>query len=774
MAKDILLVPHNHFDPTWRRCFDRSARYHGTLVRSYAEVEEHVIRAWLRLADRGYTFSEGQVAVWRKFLERNPAAKSRLQAEIKAGRLDVLRAGETVQDTVLSTAEGLVRNFLVAQPFYRELVGESHPPMKLASVEDAFGNSPNYPQVLRGVGAEAVCWLSYRTLDEDVWVGIDGSKVLNADRHPQLFTGAFAKHAPCPACRGKGCTVCRKTGLLFVDGFDLEVLRKTLLDAAGRKEPWVAVRLLTEEVRPDSRVIALVEAVNRSLKGRARVRFANPMDVYRLARPRLLAALQRRDDRPSADLNPAQPGCMVTRAVLKQRTRAITYHLVGAEANLANAAWQTGIATRPPAPLAKAWQEVAFNQFHDAITGTHIDNANRELHAMLDRAETVARRYGPMDKARSGVGRLKAVRTPQATIRLGRMTVRFDRYGILSILCGDRDLFRVKQPKWNTNHRDFRIGELALEPDFGDPWGRRIAPPGAPGWDDFSVVALGDYHIAVQASDRAIRWTGRYTAGDPKVKKLNWTITATVSADGRRLEFVTNVDWDTGSRRLRVLVPVASSDPTATYEVPFGFIDRTFESGKLSYGAWENHPMEFPALHWVRKSIDRKSGVALLNKGLPCYRWQPTRLDLSLVRSPEYAFCLVEPGSYEFWDLDGMRDADRHTFEYALLPYTDGLSLGELTRVGYEYNMPAPIRLPFEVAGDVTVTAWKLAEDGSGWILRLQEAGGKGTRVQLSFDQPCEVVVTNLLEAPQGPEKRTARFRVPLHRHGILTLHIRR
>ena len=71
------------------------------------------------------------------------------------------------------------------------------------------------------------------------------------------------------------------------------------------------------------------------------------------------------------------------------------------------------------------------------------------------------------------------------------------------------------------------------------------------------------------------------------MKKLNWTITATVSADGRRLEFVTNVDWDTGSRRLRVLVPVASSDPTATYEVPFGFIDRTFESGKLSYGAWE-------------------------------------------------------------------------------------------------------------------------------------------------------------------------------------------
>jgi len=773
VAKDILLFPHNHFDPTWRRCFDRPAVYNKTTVRSYAEVEAHCINSWLKLAGRGYPFSEGQVAVWRKYLERNPGKKARLQAEAKAGTLDVMRAGEVVQDTVLPAAEGLVRNFLVAEPFYRSFVGEDHAALKLGWLEDAFGNSPNYPQVLKGVGADAACVVSYRSCPEPVWVGIDGTKIFCPDQHPACFTGAFAKHAPCPKCRGKGCGACRNTGLLFVNGFDIPGLRKTIADAVARKDKWVAVRILTEELLADPKVADLLEELNRKYRGRARIRFANPSDIYRRYLPTLRAALPKRDGKPTVDLNPAMPGCMVSRIQLKQRTRAITYHLVAAEAALANKAWRKGKAVPPPKDMAEAWQLVAFNQFHDAITGTHIDSANRELHDMLDRAGTIARRHLPLKPQRPDTGALKNVRTPTARRQLGRLTVTFDRAGILSILCGGRNLFEVEQPRWNNTRRPYRIAELVVEPDYGDPWGRRIAPPGSHGWDDFSAFGLGDYHTSVQASDRAIRWTGRYTGGDPKIKKLEWTVTAVVSPDQRRLDFVTQVNWDTGSRRLRVVVPVASKDPTATYEVPFGFIDRTYDPSKLAYQAWETHGMEFPTLHWLRKTVDRKAGIALLNKGLPCYRWMPTRLDLSLVRSPEWAFCLVEPASYEFWDTDGMRDPGRHTFEYSLFPYSNGLTEGDLTRVGYEYNSPAPIDLPFKVAGDVVVTAWKPAEDGSGWILRVQEAGGKGTTVTLSSAQAREITKTNLLEVPCGKPVTARVFRTRLHRHGILTLRVR-
>jgi alpha-mannosidase len=150
----------------------------------------------------------------------------------------------------------------------------------------------------------------------------------------------------------------------------------------------------------------------------------------------------------------------------------------------------------------------------------------------------------------------------------------------------------------------------------------------------------------------------------------------------------------------------------------------------------------------------------------------PGSLDISLLRSPEWAFAIVEPISYEFWDIDGQRDTGRHHFEYSLWPYTDGLPTGELTRAGYEYNLPQPITPPFAVSGDVVVTAWKPAEDGRGWILRVQDTSGDGTTVGLIFDQPHAVTVTDLLERPQREAQTVSQADYPLHRHEILTLRL--
>jgi hypothetical protein len=96
----IVIAGHNHFDPTWRRCFDRPATYNGVTVRSYADIEELVMRAWLGLAGRGYTMSEGQTVIWRMYLKRNPGDLARLQAEVKAGRLAVSNAITTTDTEV--------------------------------------------------------------------------------------------------------------------------------------------------------------------------------------------------------------------------------------------------------------------------------------------------------------------------------------------------------------------------------------------------------------------------------------------------------------------------------------------------------------------------------------------------------------------------------------------------------------------------------------------------------------------------------------------------
>lgn len=773
MASDVLVVPHLHFDPTWRRCFDRPARKHGVTVRSYAEVEELCFERWLELAERGYTFSEGQACVLRKYLERNPQRRGVLTRMARDGRLNVMLAGEVVQDSSLPTSEGLVRNFLVARPFCCDLVGEDHPALKLAWLEDAFGNSPNYPQVLRGVGAETVCRLSYATPGEDVWVGIDGTKLPCCDRVPTVATGGFEKNPPCPACKGKGCRKCRQRGMILVPGFEEHVLRKAFEQAASADGPYVVLGILAEEILPDPRIADLVDEFNIRCAGKAVFRFANQADVADVFGPVMRQAAARRDDRPSVDLNPAMPGCMVTRIGMKQRVRAVAYKLLAAEATLATASWKAGTPVAPPPAFADAWRKVSFCQFHDAITGTHIDNSFDELSVMLDAADEIADRYAPATPAaaRRQADRFTRVRSGKGAGKLGSLAVKFDRAGIVSIRHDGVDVFG-QAPAPIRTHRSPRIGELVLENDFGDAWGQRIEPLGGI-QHDMAAVLLGEHNVSVEAAPRAIRWRGAYRGHDPKVKRLKWTLTARPSKDGRRLDFVTEIDWDAASRRIRVLVPVKSDGDTATYEVPFGFVDRKHEPDKLDYSQWKANSMEFPTLHWVRKAIDARRGVAVLNKGLPCNRYTPGRFDLSLLRSPEWEFCAAEPGSYEFWDIDGQRDAGRHRFEYSILPYYDGLDNGDLVRIGYDYNLPSPIAPPFTVSGDVVITAWKPAEDGRGWILRVQDAGGTGTTVAVKFDHPRSICRNDLLERSLERCRGTQLYQINLHRHGILTLRIK-
>ncbi|MBA3845240.1 MAG: glycosyl hydrolase [Planctomycetes bacterium] len=768
MAREIIVVPHIHFDPTWRRCFDRRAHFNDVCVRSYVEVEEICFDAWLRLADRGHTFSEGQVAILRAYLARNPQRRDELRRHAASGNLNVMMAGETVQDSTLPTAEGLVRNFLVAWPFYHDLVGDDHPALKLAWLEDAFGNSPNYPQVLKGVGCEVACHTSYRRCPEDVWVGIDGTMIDCYDHYPVAAVGGFEKQPPCDHCRGHGCATCGGSGLTLCARFDIEAVRAAILAAVAREGDWCAVWIGTEEILPDPRIGELMERMRADLPAGTILRFGNQVDIYRLNQTKIAATRATRDPaQPTIDLNPAMPGCYVSRIRTKQRTRAVSYLLCRAEAALAQASWASGTAQAPPADLARAWQLTTFNQFHDAITGTHIDSAYTELMDMLDEAERIAQGHLPAASVVPPVDDFRPV--GPGTIALGALQVTYDLAGITAITRDGIDVFGPP-PRMVSHRRPMRIGELGLEADFGDAWGKRIEDFGGV-VANLSTVLLGAYHDAVEAAPGAIRWRGTYRGGDPKVARLAWTVTARASSDGQRIDFSVSVDWDTASRRLRVLVPVAAQDDVATYEVPFGSIARGWDASKLSYSQWNGDQREFPALHWVRKDIDARRGVALLNRGLPCNRWLPGRLELSLLRSPEWAFCSVEPVTYEFWDIDGQRDTGRHQFDYSLWPFVSPLGTGDLVRAGYAYN-DATLTPPFAIAGDVVVTAWKPAEDGRGWILRVQDAGGVGTALTLDFARSRRVTRCDLLERAQGSEVDGARWHGSIHRHGIMTLRI--
>ena len=800
---EFLVTPHNHFDPTWRRCFDRPADYKGARIRSYADIEEIVLSRSLEMSAKGYTQSEGQVAVWRKYLERHPDALAKMREEIRRGRICLTMAGETVQDSNLPTAEGLVRNFLVAMPSYREWCGEDHGGLKIAWVEDTFGSGPNYPQLLKNVGAETVWGTRYRACPDEVFVGIDGTKITCMDHISHAGIFSIVKYPPCPECKGWGCPRCDDTGMkhfpvitkaLVAEKLDALIRQhlapvetgsqKAEMPKSDRPDTLVQDHpalpsssqqfpspfiIGGEEAIPDPDVVDAVNEIAKNYRGRAKVRFATSTDVYLREKDRLDRVLQSHVTDEPHDLNPAMPGCYVTRIKAKQRTREIAYLLTSVESQLANKAWEANRPVAQPADLNLAWRRIAFCQFHDAITGTLIDSAYAEMMEMLDGAEAIAHRYlAPGKTASSTAFQALSNQSLPQEVTWGQFRIRFDSKGITQILTGGRDLFQPFSPA--QTHEVLRIGELALESDYGDAWGQRIGPV-----DNLTQRGLGEFHDRVEISERAIRWHGVYQGGHKKVKKLEWTTIVELSDDGERLNFLTEVDWDTESKRLRVLFPIASDEPTATYEVPFGFIDRRYDKSKLDYSQWQADYREFAIQNWVHKKIDASAGVALLVKGTPCVRWAPRLLDLSLLRSPEWEFCIVEPAHYEFWDIDGQRDTGQHRFEYSLWPHARNVTTTQLTREGLRYNQPGFQAPPFAIRGEVGVTAWKPAENGEGWILRLQETLGTGTDIGIEFGEPLTINPCDLLERIQGEATSSSvRWQGHLHRHGILTLRIRR
>ncbi len=766
--KRILFIPHNHIDPVWRRCFDRNVTKYGVTIRSYAEVEEHIINGWLDLAPEGLTFDEGQVSMWRKYLERNPERLDELRELAKSGKFNVVMAGETIQDSNMPAAEGLVRNFLVAMPFYRTLVDDDHPGLKLAWLADAFGNSPNLPQILKGVGTEIACLTSYRHCPDTIWIGLDGTRIFVIDHIPRAAGGPWTYHPPCPDCKGEGCGTCNDSGL-YLTGFSENSIRGVLDKALEMEEECVLAAVTAEEAIPSRELLDVTAAFARENADTVELEIATFGDAYREFKDWLEEQDAIRDDTPTIDLTPGMPGCMVTHIKLKQRVREITYKLLTAEARHANTRWADG--KSEALDLANAWQKMLFCQFHDAITGTHIDAGYDELMDMLDEAESAV----AVDAAPPpATGDFNATAEFPATVSLGEFDVTYDLTGVLAvaprggegepIFDTDRIQHRLRRPT--------RIGELTIEADIGDAWGTRVSSGESIAWNS-SLILLGDHNAHVEASEHVLRWTGRYEDIDAAVKKLSWTVTLQASADGKRLDFTTELDWDTHSRRLRVAVPVAAEDSTASYEVPFGFLERTFDPEKIDYDEFKIDTQEFPTLHWMLKKFDDGRAVALLNKGLPCYRYRDGCADISLVRSPERHAWTNMPIHYDFPDCDGLRDTGQHRFEYSLMPSWSGLGKVELTREGYAYNMPEPIEVPFSVDGDVVITAWKVAEDGEGWILRLQEAGGVGTTVNIAFAEERSVTQTDLLERAQGEAVSGETYETEIHKHGILTLRIR-
>ncbi len=213
-----------------------------------------------------------------------------------------------------------------------------------------------------------------------------------------------------------------------------------------------------------------------------------------------------------------------------------------------------------------------------------------------------------------------------------------------------------------------------------------------------------------------------------------------------RVDVVTDIDWHERHKLLKAGFPLAASGPEATFEIPYGSIERPTTRNNSVEAA----KFEVPALRWADLG-DEKNGFSLINESKYGYDVKGNVLRLSLLRSP------TSP--------DPEADQGRQRFSYALYPHAGNWKQALTVRQGYEFNyqlsamqvVPHAGKLPRTFSfltveqDNVVVTAMKKTEDGEGLLVRFYEWAGKGGNITLTV--PPGVVsatLANLMEKPVG------------------------
>jgi len=345
---------------------------------------------WLDIVEQTPAkYSVEQVLTLRLFLERNPDQRERLRRLVAAGKLEVLGGGETVIDFNMVDGEAIVRNQLYALRWLRAVL-DVRP--HAAHCPDTFGISAQVPQLFRQLGfLNLQDYQRVFAQRRKFWRGLDGSllgilKLSAAEQLDFIDVALGGRYEPCGACAGEGCHVCEQSGLDLSEGrrfasqWVLDKLRQSL-DQLDRSPHSAAVACLWgEELIDTPDVIAQLETLLRPHA--CEIVYVNYRDMQEQffahdLRELTAGTIAADDIDPRIEANCVGTGCYVSRIRLKQLNRVLEDMLLGAEKCAAFAADHGML--YPRGKIEELWRGMALLQFHDAITGTHVDAAYDEL-----------------------------------------------------------------------------------------------------------------------------------------------------------------------------------------------------------------------------------------------------------------------------------------------------------------------------------------------------------------------------------------------------------
>jgi alpha-mannosidase len=353
MKPTVHLICNAHLDPVWQWRWEEGASEALATFRNAVDMlDEH----------RDLVFCHNEAVLYQWTEQLDPALFEAILRHVRAGRWAVAGGWFIQPDVNLPGTESLVRTIAEGRRFFLDRFGAAP---RVAYNFDSFGHSGGLPQILKLAGYEMYIHMRPQSaelaLPADLyrWRGVDGTTI--------------------PSYR-------IAVGLYHTERDNIEDRLRAGVALAlelGRDVPvfWGLGNHGGGATRRDLRLI------DAFIAGETRVRIlhSTPDRFYEAVKGAVAGA-------PvfDGDLQRSFTGCYTSLSRVKRRAVASLGRLVQAEAFSAASWWLAG-AGFPEAELGEAWNMHNFNDFHDILTGSCVEPAERDALDLYGRAEDAAR-----------------------------------------------------------------------------------------------------------------------------------------------------------------------------------------------------------------------------------------------------------------------------------------------------------------------------------------------------------------------------------------------
>ena len=200
-----------------------------------------------------------------------------------------------------------------------------------------------------------------------------------------------------------------------------------------------------------------------------------------------------------------------------------------------------------------------------------------------------------------------------------------------------------------------------------------------------------------------------------------------------QVKFRILADWYEHDRALKVFFPVAVKNGTATYENPYGYIERPLSKGEL------------PAQNWVDLSGDGW-GISMFNDGRNAFTLDDGLMGMTVL--------------YNSRDMDPRMDHGRREVCYALAAHTGGWRDNRITQRAMEFNRPP-----------TSMQEYKHTASVSGWSSEIA-LGAEESFYSIADNDHVIISAVKVLQENWAPEHIVLRIAETEGRDDVVTVRL--